>query len=143
MSDDKKKQAMSLLFGDVPPRPVSPSSAAAEEEVGGPAATHPEANSEKSQGRKGRGEGRLSNPGPAREASRVEGGAERPLETPDPYYKGSSRYRRKTGDLVKHSVYLDPAVSQAIKIAAAVGDDPRGSNISAIVNAALRELGYK
>lgn len=144
MSDDKKKQAMSLLFGDAPPRPTTPSSPAATSGGGGDEAPeHHEASSEKSKGQKGGGDRRLARSAPTKEDSAVQEDAELSQETPDPYYKGSSRYRRKAGDLVKHSVYLDPAVSRAVKMAAALGDDPRGSNISAIVNTALRELGYE
>lgn len=71
--------------------------------------------------------------------------SQRPLqtETPDPYYTGQSRYRRRSGTEVKHSIYLDEDVSQALKLAAALGDDPRGTSMSAIVNSALRELGYR
>ena len=148
MPDDKKKQAMSLLFGAAPARP-KPAEASSPE----PAATLGQAPSLAPQPedasaspartkmppalkparasrepRKGRGEVAPAQPAAA--------------STPDPYYQGASRYARQAGEQVKHSVYLDPDVSRALKVAAAMGDDPRGVNVSAIVNAALRELGY-
>lgn len=64
------------------------------------------------------------------------------LPIPDPYYKGESRYSRRSGVQMKLSVYLDESVGKAVKMAAASGEDERGRNISAIVNAALREAGY-
>ena len=134
MPDDKKKQAMSLLFGDAPARPkpskpktVTPSPEAAP----GPLAT--EMAPKPAQREKAPSKGR----GGERPASTPEADV-----TPDPYYQGASRYRRASGEQVKHSVYLDPDVSQAIKVAAAMGDDPRGTNVSAIVNQALRDAGY-
>ena len=45
-------------------------------------------------------------------------------------------------DSVRHTIYLDPKVSRALKLAAASGDDPRGRTLSTIVNAALQEMGY-
>ena len=141
MPDDKKKQAMSLLFGDAPakPKPSKPKKATPSPEAAPvPVTTEeaPEASSrrKKTPDRSRGGEGPTPEPETAT-----------PPEadiTPDPYYQGASRYRRSSGEQVKHSIYLDPDVSQAIKVAAAMGDDPRGTNVSAIVNEALRELGY-
>jgi hypothetical protein len=135
MPDDKKKQAMSLLFGDAPAKPkpqaperteASPSPEATEKPLAEP--PPPETPTRREEPPSGRGGERPTPP----DAS----------VTPDPYYQGSSRYRRASGEQVKHSVYLDSDVSRALKIAAATGDDSRGTNVSAIVNAALRELGY-
>tara|TARA_B100001179_G_scaffold173830_1_gene129180 strand:- start:320 stop:757 length:438 start_codon:yes stop_codon:yes gene_type:complete len=141
MPDDKKKQAMSLLFGDAPakPKPSRPKKATPSPEAAPvPDATEeaPEATArrEKTPARKRGGE--RPTPAPARAT---------PPEaeiTPDPYYQGASRYRRASGEQVKHSIYLDPDVSQAIKVAAAMGDDSRGTNVSAIVNQTLRDAGY-
>ena len=47
-----------------------------------------------------------------------------------------------TGDSVRHTIYLDPQVSRALRLAAASGDDPRGHTLSTIVNTALQEMGY-
>ena len=134
MPDDKKKQAMSLLFGDAParpkpskPKPSTPSPGAA-----------PKPQTTKT----------TSKPARREKAPPKGRGGERPASTPeadvtpDPYYQGASRYRRASGEQIKHSVYLDPDVSQAIKVAAAMGDDPRGTNVSAIVNQSLRDAGY-
>jgi len=141
MPDDKKKQAMSLLFGDAPakPKPSKPTKATPSPEAAPvPEATEeaPKASSRRKKTPARNRGGESPTPAPARAA---------PPEadiTPDPYYQGASRYRRAGGEQVKHSVYLDPDVSQAIKVAAAMGDDSRGTNVSAIVNEALRELGY-
>lgn len=133
MPDDKKKQAMSLLFGDAPARP-QPTSPAAEPDPGPPAEP------------KAAPPAKPLTRGATPKSGESKRGGERPPPdtdvTPDPYYQGHSRYRRSAGEQVKHSVYLDPDVSRALKVAAATGDDPRGTNVSAIVNAALRELGY-
>jgi hypothetical protein len=141
MPDDKKKQAMSLLFGDAPPKPrpaparkpdPEPPADDPESEAAAEAGT---ATAEPARPAKAPGRGRGGGRAPATSAPE-------PAPSPDPYYQGNSRYRRASGEQVKHSVYLDPDVSQAVKVAAALGDDPRGSNVSAIVNEALRELGY-
>ena len=134
MSDDKKKQAMSLLFGDAPAKPTPNASAAAKEEL----EESPSRQVAKTVNRRKK---------PAKRTRKTTTPATNPGvggagETPDPYYQGASRYRRASGEQVKHSVYLDPDVSQAIKVAAAMGDDPRGTNVSAIVNQALQDAGY-
>mgnify|MGYP001801026558 FL=1 len=140
MADDKKKQAMSLLFGDAPSKPQRPlkpqrlSRRTVEEEPETPTAL-----------------GATAMEVPKRAAPETRDPplqperSQRPLqaETPDPYYTGQSRYRRRSGTEVKHSIYLDEDVSQALKLAAALGKDPRGTSMSAIVNSALRELGYR
>ena len=135
MADDKKKQAMSLLFGDAPPKPAAPSRPVVPEATDEAPADAPMPQSEPEAAPvRARASRTREKPSPER--------TQRPAPQPDPYYQGGSRYRRASGDQVKHSVYLDPGVSRALKIAAATGDDPRGTNISAIVNEALRELGY-
>ena len=132
MPDDKKKQAMSLLFGDAPAKPIPRPEASTEPRATGEL---PEGVPSRSVAKTTSRQRRETAP-PAADP----GGAG---ETPDPYYQGASRYRRASGEQVKHSVYLDPDVSRAIKVAAAMGDDPRGTNVSAIVNQALRDAGYE
>ena len=141
MPDDKKKQAMSLLFGDAPakPKPSRPKKATPSPE----AAPMPEATEEAPEASARREKTPARNRGGERPTAAPATAAPPEADiTPDPYYQGASRYRRATGEQVKHSIYLDPDVSQAIKVAAAMGDDSRGTNVSAIVNEALRELGY-
>ena len=151
MPDDKKKQAMSLLFGDAPARPGrSEAQTPAPALAGEPP---PEPVRRKAAPRRAKATAESTSvtpagvaPQPKRPSRRGRGG-ELPdstltASTPDPYYQGASRYARQAGEQVKHSVYLDPDVSRALKIAAATGDDPRGANVSAIVNEALRGLGY-
>lgn len=148
MPDDKKKQAMSLLFGDAPQRPAETDRAAADTEpvakapgrkpsVAKTASRQREESSKRPKGGTSTGKGAAA-PFEAAPAAPERGGE----GTPDPYYQGASRYRRASGEQVKHSVYLDPDVSQALKVAAAMGDDARGTNVSAIVNQSLRDHGY-
>lgn len=131
MADDKKKQAMSLLFGDAPPKPKRPRRASR------PAVPTESADVAPTP--------QPSTPEPPEEAPSTSTPSSQlpPGETPDPYYEGQSRYRRRDGTEVKHSIYLDEEVSRALKLASARGDDPRGTSMSAIVNQALRELGYR
>lgn len=152
-SDDKKKQAMSLLFGDAPakprgvePREAEPRSkpsagpsadpedvpAVDDEQVADAGVEEKRRPSERVRAKRGRREGG---------ASGEDGGEE--SEHRDPYYEGQGRYRRKDGVRVKKSVYLDPDVWRAVSVAAAVGDDPRGANASEIINTLLREAGYE
>ena len=141
MPDDKKKQAMSLLFGDAPakPKPSTPKNTTPPSE----ASPEPLATAEAAQAPERREKAPAKSRGGERAAPAPETPAPPEAEvTPDPYYQGASRYRRASGEQVKHSVYLDPDVSQAIKVAAAMGDDSRGTNVSAIVNQALRDTGY-
>ena len=141
MPDDKKKQAMSLLFGDAPakPKPSKPKKATPSPEV----APVPEATEEAPKASSRRKKTPVRNRGGERPTPAPATAAPPEADiTPDPYYQGASRYRRASGEQVKHSIYLDPDVSQAIKVAAAMGDDPRGTNVSAIVNQALRDVGY-
>lgn len=140
MPDDKKKQAMSLLFGDAPARPEPPVEVqkdASKAPVSEPVAKTTSRQKPEPLKRAAR---KRAPTLPPQEQEPTSGGGE--SVTPDPYYQGASRYRRQSGEQVKHSVYLDPDVSRALKVAAALGEDPRGTNVSAIVNGALRELGY-
>lgn len=138
MPDDKKKQAMSLLFGDAPAKP-KPSKPTPSPEV----APVPEATEEAPEASARREKTPARNRGGERPTAAPATAAPPQADiTPDPYYQGASRYRRASGEQVKHSIYLDPDVSQAIKVAAAMGDDSRGKNVSAIVNQVLRESGY-
>jgi hypothetical protein len=155
-SDDKKKQAMSLLFGDAPakPRGVEPREAEPRSKPSAGPSADPEEAEEAPAVDDERGadagveEKRRPSERVRAKRSRREGGASgenrgEENEHRDPYYEGQGRYRRKDGVRVKKSVYLDPDVWRAVSVAAAVGDDPRGANASEIINTLLREAGYE
>ena len=57
-------------------------------------------------------------------------------------YLGKGLYLSKGREAKKLSVYLDPELAAGLRMAAASGADPRGSDMSEIVEALLRENGY-
>lgn len=57
-------------------------------------------------------------------------------------YLGSGRYRRTTGVLERISPYIRPDQAEALRVAVALRNDPRGSDISAIIQSLLDEAGY-
>lgn len=57
-------------------------------------------------------------------------------------YIGSGRYRRTTGVLERISPYIRPDQAEALRVAVALRNDPRGSDISAIIQSLLDEAGY-
>lgn len=58
-------------------------------------------------------------------------------------YVGDGRYRRASGEeRVRITPYVRPDQARALKVAAATGDDPRGSDMSEIMQALLDEAGY-
>lgn len=73
----------------------------------------------------------LAPPEPVEEAQTEESG-----------YIGSGRYRRTTGVLERISPYIRPDQAEALRVAVALRNDPRGSDISAIIQSLLDEAGY-
>lgn len=57
-------------------------------------------------------------------------------------YLGRSLYLYKGVEARKLSVYVEPSLAAGLRMAAASGADPRGSDMSEIVGALLRENGY-
>lgn len=57
-------------------------------------------------------------------------------------YLGGGLYRYKGGVARKVSVYLSPELVPALKAAGASQKDPRGNDMSEIVEALVREAGY-
>lgn len=57
-------------------------------------------------------------------------------------YLGDGLYLHKGGEKRKMTSYIDPAIHKAVKVAGAGGDDPRGSDMSEIVENALRAFGF-
>ena len=57
-------------------------------------------------------------------------------------YLGGGLYLHKGGEKRKMTSYIDPAVHKEVKVAGASGDDPRGSDMSEIVENALRAFGF-
>ena len=57
-------------------------------------------------------------------------------------YLGGGLYLHKGGEKRKMTSYIDPAIHKEVKVAGASGDDPRGSDMSEIVENALRAFGF-
>ena len=57
-------------------------------------------------------------------------------------YLGNGLYLHKGGEKRKMTSYIDPAIHKEVKVAGATGDDPRGSDMSEIVERALRAYGF-
>ncbi len=57
-------------------------------------------------------------------------------------YLGQSLYLYKGVEARKLSVYVEPSLAAGLRMAAASGADPRGSDMSEIVDTLLRENGY-
>jgi hypothetical protein len=57
-------------------------------------------------------------------------------------YLGSGLYLHKGSEKRKMTAYIDPAIHKEVKVAGASGDDPRGSDMSEIVENALRAYGF-
>lgn len=57
-------------------------------------------------------------------------------------YLGQSLYLYKGAAARKLSVYVEPSLAAGLRMAAASGADPRGSDMSEIVDTLLRENGY-
>lgn len=57
-------------------------------------------------------------------------------------YLGKGLYLSKGRETKKLSVYLEPELAAGLRMAAASGSDPRGADMSEIVEALLRENGY-
>ena len=81
-------------------------------------------------------------PKPA-ERDRSAGRSSEPRAKPDRgNYLGGGLYRYKGGVARKVSVYLSPELVPALKAAGASRKDPRGTDMSEIVEALVREAGY-
>ena len=74
----------------------------------------------------------------APKASRASSKAEKPKTN----YLGNGRYLHKGREMRKMSVYVSPELVPALKAAGASGKDPRGNDMSEIVEALIREAGY-
>ena len=57
-------------------------------------------------------------------------------------YLGGGLYLHKGGEKRKMTSYIDPAIHKEVKVTGASGDDPRGSDMSEIVENALRAFGF-
>ena len=57
-------------------------------------------------------------------------------------YLGNGRYLYKGREARKLSVYVSPELVPALKAAGASGKDPRGGDMSEIVESLIREAGY-
>ena len=57
-------------------------------------------------------------------------------------YLGNGLYLHKGGEKRKMTSYIDPAIHKEVKVAGASGDDSRGSDMSEIVENALRAFGF-
>ena len=57
-------------------------------------------------------------------------------------YLGDGLYLHKGGEKRKMTSYVDPEIHKEVKVAGAGGDDPRGADMSEIVENALRAFGF-
>lgn len=88
--------------------------------------------------------GSLEEDSELRSQRRTEGEGREPADSGEETgYVGDGRYRRASGkEKVRITPYVRPDQARALKVAAATGDDPRGSDMSEIVQALLDEGGY-
>ncbi|MDT7858145.1 hypothetical protein RQM47_15970 [Rubrivirga sp. S365] len=89
-----------------------------------------------------------ADPAPKQSAPRrKKGGAKKATAKQAPPNRGNSLgrgfYLYKGGVAKKLSAYLEPGVALGLKTAAAGGADPRGADMSEIVNTLLKEAGYE
>jgi hypothetical protein len=88
-----------------------------------------------------------SRPARPKKAAKTSGApASKPKKTSAPpnrgNYLGNGLYLHKGGEKRKMTSYIDPAIHREVKVAGAAGDDPRGSDMSEIVENALRAYGF-
>ena len=125
-SDDKQTtadRARSRLFGTAP-TPTKEAAAKAPPAERAPAKEKPPAKAARA---------RPAKAAPAAKATVGKGGTN---------YLGNGRYLYKGREARKLSVYVSPELVPALKAAGASGKDPRGGDMSEIVESLIREAGY-
>lgn len=134
MSENTKKRSLDKLFGTKEVRAAPADAASDGSDSPSPTAKKPTA---------GKGRGKTTKrPTPAKSRAKK-------TATPDPSedagpggYLGEGRYRRGDGVMEKPSIYVRPDQARALRMAAAVKDDPNGKTMSEIIQSLLDQHGY-
>lgn len=134
MSENTKKRSLDKLFGTKEVRDAPSDAAGHGEDNSSPTPSKPAA-------KKGRAE-TAERSTPAK--PRAEKAAElEPVGDAGPGgYLGEGRYRRGDGVMEKPSIYVRPDQARALRMAAAVKDDPNGKTMSEIIQSLLDQHGY-
>jgi hypothetical protein len=134
MSENTKKRSLDKLFGTKEVRDTSSDAAGDGEAV-------PSSAPSKSAAKKGRGK-TTKRSAPAKTRAKKTAVPD-PAEDAGPGgYLGEGRYRRGDGVMEKPSIYVRPDQARALRMAAAVKDDPNGKTMSEIIQSLLDQHGY-
>ena len=132
MSENTKKRSLDKLFGTKEVRDVP---------AAGDAEATPSPTAKKPAAKKGRGETTKRSTSAKTRAKKTTFPA--PPEDAGPGgYLGEGRYRRGDGVMEKPSIYVRPDQARALRMAAAVKDDPNGKTMSEIIQSLLDQHGY-
>lgn len=134
MSENTKKRSLDKLFGTKEVRDAPPDASGDGEAAPFPAPSKPAT-------KKGGGK-TTKRSTPARPRAKKTAAPE-PAEDAGPGgYLGEGRYRRGDGVMEKPSIYVRPDQARALRMAAAVKDDPNGKTMSEIIQSLLDQHGY-
>ena len=134
MSENTKKRSLDKLFGTKEVRDAPADAAGDGEAAPSPTAKKPAAT-------KGRGTTTKRSTSAKTRAKKTT--APEPTEGAGPGgYLGEGRYRRGDGVMEKPSIYVRPDQARALRMAAAVKDDPNGKTMSEIIQSLLDQHGY-
>lgn len=136
MSENTKKRSLDKLFGTKEVRDAPSDASSDGDTPPSPAPSKPAA-------KKGRGKTtKRSMPVKPRAKNAAKTEPE-PTEDAGPGgYLGEGRYRRGDGVMEKPSIYVRPDQARALRMAAAVKDDPNGKTMSEIIQSLLDQHGY-
>lgn len=134
MSENTKKRSLDKLFGTKEVRDAPADAASDDKAAPSPAAKKPAPK---------KARGTTTKRSPSTKARAKKTAAPEPTEDAGPGgYLGEGRYRRGDGVMEKPSIYVRPDQARALRMAAAVKDDPNGKTMSEIIQSLLDQHGY-
>ena len=134
MSENTKKRSLDKLFGTKEVRDAPADTANDGSDSPSPTAKKPAAK---------KGRGKTTKRSTSAKSRAKKAGAPDPSEDAGPGgYLGEGRYRRGDGVMEKPSIYVRPDQARALRMAAAVKDDPNGKTMSEIIQSLLDQHGY-